>query len=196
MLDKSIPYYDVLMCRDSGKPLPAQPLPEGFRFASFSSGDEMDWAVIETSVGEFDSVEEALSYFRLEYLPMVKELERRCFFVVADDGSKVGTFTLWWNYTDGRRDPWVHWVAVKPSHQGFGLGKALVAEGMRRGIEMEGDRAFYLHTQTWSYKAMGIYFWSGFERTREKGLSGYANDDYDKATDVLKGVLKDELKVC
>ena len=34
-----------------------------------------------------------------------------------------------------RRDPWVHWVAVKPSHRGLGLGKALVAEGMRLELE-------------------------------------------------------------
>jgi GNAT superfamily N-acetyltransferase len=192
MLDKTIPYYDVLMLRDAGKPLPMRPLPEGYRFEPFRPGDETDWAEIETSVGEFDDVENALSYFRQEYLPMAKELERRCFFAVTADGRKVGTLTVWWNYTGLRRDPWIHWVAVKPSSQGCGLGKALVAEGLRLGLEIEGDRAFYLHTQTWSYKAIGIYFWAGFVRTAEKGLSGYANDDCDKASDVLNGVLKEQ----
>ena len=63
MLDKSIPYHDVLMRRDAGKPLPVQPLPEGFHFVPFNPGDEMDWAEIETSVGEFASTDDALSYF-------------------------------------------------------------------------------------------------------------------------------------
>ena len=28
--------------------------------------------------------------------------------------------------------------------------------------DIEGDRDFYLHTQTWSHRAVGLYLWAGF----------------------------------
>ncbi|WP_211295748.1 GNAT family N-acetyltransferase [Planifilum fimeticola] len=54
------------------------------------------------------------------------------------DGEKVATFTAWWGYTGKRHHPFVRWVAVKEPHQGMGLGKAIIAEGVRRMVEIEG----------------------------------------------------------
>lgn len=152
MLDKSIPYYDVLMIREKGKPASEFSLPDKFKFVSFKPGDEKEWAEIETSVGEFDRSVDALVYFQRDYLPYLKELERRCIFIENSEGEKVATTTIWWCYTGVRRDPWIHWVAVRPEYQGLGLGKAIVSECMRRLKDIEGDRNVYLHTQTWSIK--------------------------------------------
>jgi len=190
MLDKTIPYYHVFMVRKKGKPMYHFPLPDKFRFTLFRAGDEKEWAEIETSVGEFDSVEDALIYFEKNFLPYLNELERRCIFIEDSEGNKVATLTIWWRYTGLRRDPWIHWVAVRPEYQGLGLGKAIVSEGLRRLIEIEGDRDTYLHTQTWSYKAIGIYIKAGFEITDEKGLAGYENYDYEKAMDLLKKYMR------
>jgi hypothetical protein len=41
MLDKSIPYYDVLMVRKKGTLVKDYKLPEGFEFVLFKSGDEI-----------------------------------------------------------------------------------------------------------------------------------------------------------
>ncbi len=188
MLDKSVPYVDVLMHRKSNTPLPPVVLPEGYSFVPFQAGDEKAWAQIETSVLEFDSEIDALLYFQKTYLPYLAELERRCIFIQSDAGEKVATATAWWNYTGNRRDPWVHWVAVKPHYQGKGLGKAIVAEIVRRMVEMEGDRDFYLHTQTWSHKAIKIYQKAGFAITSEKNLYKYSNQDYEKAVAILKAI--------
>ena len=189
MLDKSIKYYHILMHRQKGRNIPFYPLPEGYSYKEFAPGDETDWAAIEASVAEFEEEDEALSYFKKEYLPYLPELKRRTIFVVDDKGNKAGTSTGWWSYTGKRRDPWIHWVAVKPQYQGMGLGKAIVAETLRRLIEIEGDRDIYLHTQTWSYKAIGIYLRSGFIITEEDGLGGYKNE-YKQALELLKQVLK------
>ena len=40
MLDKSVPYVDVLMHRKSNTPLPPVVLPEGYSFVPFQAGDE------------------------------------------------------------------------------------------------------------------------------------------------------------
>ena len=49
---------------------------------------------------------------------------------------------------------------------------------------MKGDWDVYLSTQTWSYKAVGLYKQVGFEYTAEKGH--YANDQYEKAVEILE----------
>lgn len=190
MLDKTITYYDVLMKREKGCALKEFILPEGYRFVMFQSGDEKEWAEIETSVGEFNRSVDALVYFQRDYLPYKSEVERRCIFIENKDKQKIATLTIWWSYTGLRRDPWIHWVAVRPEYQGLGLGKALLYEGMRKLFDIEGDRDVYLHTQTWSYKAINIYRQVGFKITDEKDLAGYENNDIDKAMAVLEGYLR------
>lgn len=190
MLDKSIPYYRVIMKREKGSFLKEFRLPEGFKFTLFKSGDEKEWAEIEASVGEFNRAVDALVYFQEDFLPYKKELERRCIFIENDKGEKIATLTIWWGYTGVRRDPWIRCVAVNPKYQGLGLGKAIVYEGMKRLLEIEGDRDVYLQTQTWSYKAINIYREFGFAITDEKGIGGFENGDYEKAMELLQNYLK------
>lgn len=173
------------MCRKAGTERPAVHLPDRYEFAQFTPGDEHAWAEIEASVAEFDSPEEALKYFRKEYLITPKEVERRTIFIQTDDGEKVGTYTIWWNYTGPLRVPSVHWVAVKPAHQGLGLGKALVCKGIELSIAIEGDRDIYLHTQTWSYIAIALYLQAGFKFMETDCFGGYKNS-YALALPILK----------
>lgn len=186
MLDKSLPYFNIIMKRCRGAVIPDVILPEGYSFSLYSEGDEKSWAEIMASVGEFDNYEEALDYFKNDYLPYQDELKRRLLFIETPDGEKVGTLTNWWNFTNGRRDPSVHWVGVKKEFQGLGLGKAIVFEGMSRMIELEGDRDYFLHTQTWSYKAITIYIKAGYDFVKDETFSNYTND-YEKAIDTIKG---------
>lgn len=193
MLDKSLPYADILMHRKAGTPVPPARLPEGFRFVMFKAGDEADWAEIETSVLEFDDTEEALSYFQKEYLPYLPELSRRCIFIEAEDGRKVATATAWWGYTGLRRDPWLHWVGVRPAFQGRGLGKALIFYTVRLMLEIEGDRDAYLHTQTWSHKAINLYRLAGYQITDKPNLGGCKNDHFREALDIIRPFMRKSL---
>ena len=188
MLDKSVPYFDVLMHRKKGAPIIRYPLPEGFRFEWFQPGDEKPWARIETSVLEFADEMDALHYFQQTYLPFRAELARRCLFVSAAKGEKIATSMAWWCHTGARRDPWLHWVAVKPEYQGLGIGKAIVSHITAAMVDMEGDRDFYLHTQTWSHRAIRLYEKLGYAITAEKNLFRYTNENYDKAMAVLREV--------
>lgn len=193
MLDKSIPYLNIVMQRKANTSIPQYVLPQGYRFVQFSPGDEIQWAEIETSVGEFDSVQEALNYFQENYLAYPGEVERRTIFVQTTEGEKVGTVTSWWNYTGVRRDLALEWIAVRPYYQGKGLGKAVVYEGVRNMVEIEGDRDIFLHTQTWSYSAVPIYLKAGFQFIKEGSFSRYKND-YEKAIPYLEEKLKVKLR--
>ena len=181
MIDKSVPYIPFVMKRDACKPIPEYELPKGYRYVFYSPGDEKDWAGIETSVLEFDCEMDALLYFQDGFLSHKGEAERRCFFIETDNGEKIANSAAWWAYTGTRRDPIVHWVAVKPDYQGKGLGKAIVSKTLKLLVEIEGDRDFYLSTQTNSHTAVFIYEWAGFVISGEKGLIGKKNDEYDKA---------------
>ena len=190
MLDKSIKYHRVIMKREKGMPLQEFLLPEGYSYKEYTPGDELAWAEIETSVGEFVSKEKALAYFKGKYMLYRGDIERRCFFVESSEGRKVATFTLWWGYTGLRRDPWLHWVAVMPEYQDKLIGKALVYEAMRRFMLIEGDRDIYLATQTWSYKAINIYRKQGFVPTGEQDLGGFNNTEYEQAMELIKGYMR------
>jgi ribosomal protein S18 acetylase RimI-like enzyme len=192
MLDKSIPYYNIVMQRKPGRLIPKFVLPEGFTFVPFTDGSEADWARIEASVGEFDSTSEALAYFNNKYLSYPGEVERRTTFIQTSDFKKVATVTSWWNYTGERRDPTLEWIAVMPEYQGIGLGKAVTFAGLERMLLIEGDRDIFLHTQTWSYKAIGIYLQAGFEFMRDNSFGEYAND-YDKALPYIEDRINAEL---
>ena len=196
MLDKSVPYADVSMRRPKGRAIPPFELPDGFSFVLYSPGDEQAWAKIETSVLEFSEEQSAVAYFQKEYLADPKEVRRRCLFIENEKGEKVATSSAWWEKKGGKRYPLVHWVAVMPNYQDMGLGKAIVGKTMQMLLEIEGDQDFYLHTQTWSHKAIRIYEKAGFDIAKESPIKSYTTEEYDKAMTILSSIAtkKEETK--
>ena len=188
MLDKSVPYAGLYMHRAPGSRIPENQLPDGYRFSLYNDGDEASWAKIETSVLEFDSEFAALLHFNEKFKPYAFELYKRCLFIERENGEKIATATAWWDKAGGRRRPWLKWVAVIPRCQGLGLGKALVSKATKLMAELEGDVGFYLHTQTWSYKAVNIYLAHGYQPTNEKALYKDRENDYKKAMKILRRI--------
>ena len=186
MLDKSVPYAGFFMRRKGNAPLFVQGLPEGYRYKFYTDGDEVFWASIEASVLEFESEFSALMFFKENFLDERFELYRRCLFIEDADGVKVATATAWWSLVNGQRCPWLQWVGVSPSCQGLGLGKAIISKVTELMTELEGDADIFLKTQTWSYKAVGIYRSCGFEPTDEKALYIEKQYNYKKAMRILK----------
>ena len=85
MLDKSIPYQNIIMCaeRESLLCLKEPTLPSGVSFRLFCPGDEKQWARLEWQVGEFATEKEAIDYF----LKITWLLKHYC-------GSAVGLFGM------------------------------------------------------------------------------------------------------
>ena len=192
MLDKSVPYYNILMCREPGTDIPDCPLPEGYSFSFFHDGNEHDWVDIETSVLEFDGDKQrAMDKFHSHFYWAPEETGRRCVFLKDPEGRYIGTATIWWEYSGQRRDPWLSYVAIRPEYQGKGLSKALVSHMLRLSQTIEGDRRVYLHTQTWSHIAVRLYKKFGFYITREPDLYKYRNDEYEQAEKVLSELYDD-----
>lgn len=189
MLDKSLPYLHIIMRRPAAPPPAPPPLPDGYRLAGYEMNSDAAWGRVEASVGEFDSAEQGRSYFRQHYLLNLPEVLRRTIFVVSPGEVVVGTVTAWWDFTGARRDAALHWLGVLPPHQGRGIGSALVAACLERLWEVEGHTPVWLHTQTWSHTAIGIYLRAGFEIVPDRFVGG--PNDYHAALDVLRRVRPD-----
>lgn len=203
MLDRSIPYYNILMKisptqRDA---VPPPKLPEGYTFSFFEQGNEEDWARIEASVLEFDSQEAAKDYFVRDYMPHRELLKERCLFVRDPQGIPVATATAWFAVSVLGYQPSLHWVGVTPSSQGLGLGKKIIQEATRLFCRTDPALDVFLHTQTWSYKAVKIYHQLGYRMLRQQQVAVMSNgaagtqiapNEFEQALSVLEGVLDQE----
>ena len=191
-LDRSIPYFNILM--GCSRPLPFEaPLPAGYCFRFFASGDERRWAEIETDIGDFGSIEEAEAYFAQKYLPHAAELSRRCLFLIAPDGQAVGSCIAWQDPKGDIAVSSLHWLAVKEAEQGKGFGKALLGRTLAV-YESLGGFPVYLHTQPWSYAAVSLYWKAGFRLLRDDAFADYLNQNKE-ALEVLRRYLPLETMV-
>jgi len=166
MLDKSLPYVGFIMkmrkekLRDFQVPV----LPEGFFYKMYEDGNQYDWARLEARVNEFDTQEKALTYFENEYSnPYCNELYKRCVFVCNPDGVPLATATAWFMSSSLGMKSWLQWIACDPDCQGRGLGRAVIAKALSLYRNMNFDSDIYLHTQSWSHKAVYLYWQLGFE---------------------------------
>lgn len=178
MLDKTVPYVEFYMKRPAGLALPsASARSDGFFVRTYHPGDEVHWARIETSVGEFDTEEAALAYFAREFAPQPELLLNRMCFVCTPEGLPVATCTAWEKHGGNL----IHWVATQPDHQRKGLARLAVISALY--LFPAGD--VLLHTQTWSHAAVRLYHDLGFCIQRD--------EDTQKALAVLKSVYEPAL---
>lgn len=188
MLDKSIPEKSIVMklSRETADAVKCPVLPEGFSLRPFKEGDQYHWAKIIASVGEFPDNGYALAYFMLYYYrPRIKDVKERCFFIVKDD-IPIATAIAWSLFGQ----PSVHWLAVEKEYQGLGLGKAILSAVLECFSSLSPKEDIYVHTRTWSHKAVCLYHSLGFKMLREETVWGNGGavhkNEYYEAMEILK----------
>ena len=187
-MDKTLPFYGLIMTRDSLLDYPIYNLPEGYSYSFYRPGDEKVWADIEVSVGEFDNRQDALNYFAREFAPYPEELKRRCVFVRDESGEYVATTSGWYGNLLSKEDmARIHWVAVAPNHQRKGLAKALMTKAFEIFNAAHDRGGAYLTTQTWSYKAINMYLEYGFRPYLGTKPESWKGTDKDFKIESKKG---------
>lgn len=189
MLDKKIPYVEIWMKRSAGLPIREKKLPEEFKITTYQLEDEKAWAEIECSVLEFEEIKDALAYFDKSFAPYPEELKKRMLFIETEDGEKVATCSAWWKEVAGKKVPNLHWLAVKPEFQGHGLATILVSEVTKLLQKYGENQPIYLHTQTWSHAAIGLYESFGYQLVKEN-IDGSINPNYLQAMMILERLKK------
>lgn len=167
-MHKELTYYDIIMKANQSdiNELSICTLPDGYKYKMYEDGDEKYWCELETKVGEFDNINLAHDYFNRVFMPYKSILNQRMIFITYDDNI-VATASAWFKDSDSMHFPLLHWVSTDPIHQGKGLAKAAVIYALKKICELDSNDAIYLHTQTWSYDAVGLYVKLGFKITDE-----------------------------
>ncbi len=192
MLDKTLEFKNIIMRLDRNVyDESAAVLPDGYSYALFNPSLVDGWSKIEASVLEFDGESQAKTYFEATYVPHMDELQRRCVFILDAKGTPVATATAWYANSDLGYQAALHWVAVRPEHQGNGLGKAIVKKALGIFNRLDNGRPVWLHTQTWSHVAVRLYRSLGFSLVKTGTLKNCQND-FREAVEVLKAVMDEK----
>jgi len=193
MLDKSVPYKRIIMRLDYNKNnfKGEVVLPKGYSFKMYEPGMEVNWAETETEVLEYNTKEVALSYFQKELIPYQELLRERMVFILSPEGNPVANACAWYVNYKGKHQAHVHFVGVRPEYQGIGLGKAIFLKILSIFPEVEPGEDIYLHTQTWSHKAVRMYLNMGFKLIKDETI-GYYDKNRDEAIEVLDQIYDEE----
>lgn len=190
MIDKTIPYFNVLMRYDGPLIFQQPQAPEGYHFRSYTAGDEMRWAQMEVDNRDFDTYENAVNYFRNKYCVFPEKLKERFVGIENEAGKLCGAVICWFDARGGEEVSSVHWLISDPTEQGKGIGTALVKMLIYRFSQLKA-LPIYLHTQPWSYPAIGIYSKLGFRLLKDDSFRGYENQS-QQALEVLRGLMDEE----
>ncbi len=192
MLDKSLEFHSIIMRNknDSAPKMPA--IPEGFSVRFYEKGDEKHWAEIQTAVLEFPTYDDALNCFN-HYLDHIDELKRQQIYIVDDKtGKPVATSTAWFGECNGKRIGVVHGLSCLPEYQSLGLGRIAASCMMKSFYDIAPFTEVWLDTQTWSYKAIGIYMDLGFIPMKKETYSDVPNG-FDDAVKVMKEKMRPDV---
>ena len=192
MLDKTIPYFNVIMKRDLKSDSPNAfgrwDKPTSF-VRTYRPGDAENWIRIQREAGEFlDTPEEEVRrYFAETYESRPELLRERGLFALDETGRAVGTCFAW-KEADAANTASLHWLAVSEAAQGKGIGTALVRAAL--GLyAAHGESPVFLHTQPWSYQAVSLYLHAGFRFCRQEAFLSYRNEN-EKAIPILKRYIR------
>ena len=189
MVDKSIPFADIIMRNDAPK-LVQPVLPEGYYMDTYQEGDDIAWAQMEVFAGDFKTYELALEYFRRVYLPHPEELEKRFVMVRNAAGEGVCSCIAWRSSRNNKPCSTLQWLVTAEGYEGLGLARAAAFETVNRYCAL-GESPVWLHTQPWSYKAVWLYYQAGFRITSNDLLQSFPNR-YAEAMPVLETLIPEE----
>lgn len=175
--DERIKYYELMLERNNLEDIPTFPLPDGYRFVLYKSGDRDAWIDIEKSAKEFKTYEDGLKSWNEYFGGKDGELVRRMVFIETDGGEKVATATAYYDIygRDSSGAGWLHWVSVRREFQGKGLSKPLISHTLEV-MRSLGYKHAKIPTQTTSWVACKVYLDFGFTpipRNAERNRDGW-----------------------
>lgn len=161
-MDLSLPHIGVIMEKLDTAEYPKFKLPEGFSFIDYSAQLENQWAQLQLEVKQIESLPEGKSEFHTCFKMQEAEIRETSVFVASRDGELAGCALLCNGYLFGDLRKRIHCVTVAPAYQNKGICSAMMTKVLEIYHDHKFGEGLYLTTQTWSYKAIGIYQKFGF----------------------------------
>ncbi len=133
--------------------------PAGFSIRPVNIAEGRIWTDIIHDAEQWLNLSKDL--FATEFGHDLQSVPERCFFVVDDSDTPVGTISAWYRKDYRKLDyGLVHWVYIRPSHQGKGLGKPALSFALQK-LALWHERAL-LGTQAKRLIAIKLYLDFGF----------------------------------
>ena len=183
MIDKTVPHIGVLMIKTDLDIYPRFTLPDGYIISGYKPGFENDWAKLMFEAGLTESLNEAEKIFRDEFLSIPELLPEQCLFVLDASGGIAAAASVWPGGKHfGRELLRIHWVACAEEHQGKGLVKVLLTSLLDIVSGLGYRDILYLTSQTWSYKALGLYSRFGFVPYKGEKPVNWKAENFEQET--------------
>ncbi len=149
----------VSMIRESLEDLPAFDLPAPYTLRWYQPGDEVYWVEIHKKADPAHDY--SLDKYTREFEADRALLPSRQAYLCDGKGTPVGSASAWFYEVEQKEIGLVHWVAIRPEHQGRGLANPLLSLICHRLRELSHTQA-YLNTSTGRMPAISLYLKFGF----------------------------------
>lgn len=154
--DADIP---VQMVRPHMRDVSQFQFPAGFGIRAMRRDEGAIWTDVQKDAERLMKIGDDL--FTNEFGDDPDAIERRCFLILNEHGSAVGTISGWYSRDyRGQDHGRIHWFAIRPACQGKGLAKPAMTHAMNAMAQWH-DRA-WLATSTGRTGAIKIYLDFGF----------------------------------
>ena len=151
--------HEVAMIRPNLLDVPQFPFPEGFTIRPMRMDEGGLWTDIERDAEDYFPITDTT--FHTEFGNDLQAVQWRSFFIVNHKGVGVGTVSAWYDRSfKGQDYGRIHWIAVRPTYQRKGLGKAAMSFALNQLAQWH-ERAV-LGTQTKRLPAIKLYLDFGF----------------------------------
>ena len=152
---------EIFMVRDNLDNVPEFDLPKSFYIRGYHKGDEENWFKIYKAADQYNKIYSSM--FKEYFGADEAKLARRQFYVCNEKDEAIATATAWYNDDyHGTHIGRIHWVAVHPDYQGFGLAKPLLSSVMER-LKQRGHQKCYLRTLNVRTPAIKLYLSYGLK---------------------------------
>jgi len=133
--------------------------PAGFTIRPVQVAEGRTWTEIILAAEEWLKLSNEL--FATEFGHDLQSVPERCFFIVDDSDTPIGTISAWYRKDYRKLDyGLIHWVYIRPSHQGKGLSKPALSFTLKK-LALWHERAL-LGTQAKRLPAINLYLNFGF----------------------------------
>ncbi len=151
----------VFMGRPSQGSVADMPLPAGFTIRPLHGQTEVDaYVALHRAVFESDNMTAAWRRRTLQHVDYRPDLD----LVVIDPNGQLAAFCVGWfaaHGIEGRPSGQIEPLGVRADVRGLGLGRAVLAEGLRR-LGQAGAHHIYVETDNYRNAALGLYEAAGF----------------------------------
>ena len=91
MINRNIQYKNIIMEHNRKNQNVRVNLPKEFKLKKYQIGDENYWAKLETDIGDFNTIESALKYFKNNYMIELEKIKNNCFFIINEEKTPIAS---------------------------------------------------------------------------------------------------------